>query len=157
MSSLINLTFIIGIILILLGARVGYAIGLTKGISHLIALIVTVLTLMLILMLTASLKAGQSRNTVITLVILVVLGSVYGVVKFLLKSARKVSELPLLHQMDKFAGALIGILWFFIIYMVMIALACRGLLGSFGTMVVADVEKSTLLTLINKFNILIPR
>jgi len=154
---LINITLIIGIIMILLGARIGYAIGITKGISHLIALIVTVLTLMLILMLTASLRAGQSRNTVITLIILVILGSVYGVVKFLLKSARKVSELPLLHQLDKLAGALGGILWFFIIYMVMTAMSYRGLFGSFGTMVVADVEKSVLLTFINKFNILIPR
>lgn len=143
--------------MILLGARIGYAIGITKGISHLIALIVTVLTLMLILMLTASLRAGQSRNTVITLIILVILGSVYGVVKFLLKSARKVSELPLLHQLDKLAGALGGILWFFIIYMVMTAMSYRGLFGSFGVMVSADVEKSTILSLINQYNILIPR
>lgn len=144
-------------ILILLGARIGYAIGITRGISHLIALIATVLTLMLVLMLTASLRAGQSRNTIITIVILVILGSVYGIVKFLLGAARKVSELPLLHQLDKLAGAFAGILWFFIIYMVMIAMSYRGFFGSFGVMVSADVKKSTILSLINQYNILIPR
>ncbi|MCR4754258.1 MAG: hypothetical protein K5868_01890 [Lachnospiraceae bacterium] len=156
MSS-INITFIIGIILALIGIRAGYKIGLTKGISHLVALIATLLTLMLILMLTASIHAGQSRNSIITIIILVILGTVYGVVKFLLKSAHKVSELPLLHQLDKIAGILIGLMWIGMLYMVIIALSYRGFLGPFGTMVAEDVKNSEILTLINSYNIMMPK
>ena len=157
MNSIINITFIIGIILAVIGIYIGFKVGLTKGISHLVALVVTVLTLMLILMLTASIRAGQSRNSIITLIILVILGTVYGVVKFLLKSAHKVSELPLLHQLDKIAGILVGLLWMSIIYMVIISLSYRGLFGAFGDMVVADVEKSEILMVLNKYNLLMPR
>ena len=156
MSS-INITFIIGIILAVVGIRGGYKIGLTKGISHLVALVVTLITLMLILMLMASIHAGQSRNSIITIIILVILGTVYGVVKFLLKSAHKVSELPLLHQLDKIAGILIGLLWVGMLYMVIIALSYRGFWGSFGTMIMEDVKNSEILTLINSYNIMMPK
>jgi len=155
--SNISFTFIIGIIFIVIGIRAGYGVGLTKGISHLVAMVVTALTLMLILMLTATIRAGQSRNTVITVIILVILGTVYGVIKFLLKSAHKVSELPLLHQLDKIAGILVGLLWMAILYMVMIAMSFRGFFGAFGTMVMADVQKSEILTLLNSYNILMPK
>ncbi len=155
--SNISFTFIIGIIFLIIGIRAGYGVGLTKGISHLVALVVTVLTLMLILMLTATIRAGQPRNTVITVIILVILGTVYGIIKFLLKSAHKVSELPILHQLDKIAGILVGLLWMAILYMVMIAMSFRGFLGAFGTMVMADVQKSEILTFINAYNVLMPK
>ncbi len=155
MSS-INITFIIGIILLILGARYGFKNGLTKSISHLVALVATVAALLLILMLTASIQIEHTRNSVLSVIALVILGTVYGLVKFLLKSAHKISELPILHQLDKCAGILVGLLWVIIIYMVIIALSFRGVLGSFGTTVINDVQSSPILTLINSYNILMP-
>ncbi len=156
MSS-VNLTLIIGIILIAIGIRAGFGIGLTKGLSHLIALIVTVVTLFLILMIRSSIHYGHIRSGIVYIVTLVILGAVYGVVKLILKSAHKVSELPILHQLDKLAGIAVGIMWVAIIYMVVIALAHRGLFGSFGEMVVKDVHDSTILTYINAYNIMMPK
>ena len=156
MSS-INLTLIIGIILIIAGMKLGFDTGLTKGLSHLIALIVTVATLFLILMIRSSIHSGHIKSSIVYIVTLVILGAVYGVVKFILKSAHKVSELPVLHQLDKLAGIAVGILWVAIIYMVMIALAHRGLFGSFGEMVVKDVHESSILTYINTYNIMMPK
>ncbi len=138
-----------------MGIRFGFKIGLTKGLSHLIALVVTVISLALILMLMASIHAGKSRNTVITVILIVLLGTIYGVVKVVLKSARKASELPILHLADKLAGIIVGLLWVAIVYMVMITLSYRGWLGSFGEMVVKDVEENVILSLINSYNKLI--
>ncbi len=157
MNNMINTTLIIGMILGIAGIYIGFKVGLTKGISHLVALIATILTLLLLLMLTASIQTGQSRNSVITVIILVILGTVYGIVKVLLKSAHKVSELPLLHQLDKIAGILVGLLWMTAIYMLLISLSYRGLFGSFGEQVISDVENNGILTLINKYNVLMPR
>lgn len=142
--------------MLILGARYGFKNGLTKSISHLVALVVTVMALLLILMLTASIQIEHTRNSVLSVIALVILGTVYGIVKFLLKSAHKISELPILHQLDKCAGVLIGLLWVIIIYMVIISLSFRGMLGGFGTMVVNDVQSNALLTLINSYNILMP-
>ncbi len=148
----INITFIIGIVLILLGIRFGFKIGLTKGLSHLIALVITVISLALILVLMASIHAGKSRNTVITVILIVLLGTIYGVVKIVLKSARKASELPILHFADKVAGIIVGLLWVAIVFTVMVTLSYRGWLGSFGDMVVKDVQSNTVLSLLNSYN-----
>ena len=74
--SNINLTLVLGILLLLIGGQAGYKKGLVKGITDVIALIATVLTLSLILMLTSSFKAGETRNTIFTLVIMAILGAV---------------------------------------------------------------------------------
>ncbi len=151
----INITLIIGIILLITGIKAGFKTGLTKGLSHLVAMIITVISLALILMLLKSLHAEHTRNVLLSVIALVILGTVYGMVKFLLKSAHKVSELPILHLADSLGGVLIGVLWVFIIYMTMITLACRGWLHSFGEMVVADVNSSKILTYINSYNIFV--
>lgn len=153
--SNINLTLVLGILLLLIGGQAGYKKGLVKGITDVIALIATVLTLSLILMLTSSFKAGETRNTIFTLVIMAILGAVYSVVKFLLKSMKRISNLPIIKFADSVLGIFVGILWVFILYLVIIALGYRGYLGVFSNVVVDNVESNIILSAINRFNIFV--
>ncbi|GEM_PF-3441180 len=151
----INLTLVLGILLLLIGVQAGYKKGLVKGIRDVIALIATVLTLSLILMLTSSFRAGEVRNTIFTLIIMAILGAVYGVVKFALRSMKRISNLPIIKFADSILGILVGIVWVFILYLVIIALGYKGHLGVFSNVVVENVESSVILSVINKFNIFI--
>lgn len=151
----LNLTLILGLLLLLIGGQAGYKKGMVKGITDVIALIATVFTLCLILMLTTSFKAGETRNTIFTLIIMAILGAVYSIVKFALRSMKRISNLPVIKFVDSLLGIFVGILWVFILYLVIIALGYKGYLGVFSDVVVSDVESSVILSIINKFNIFI--
>lgn len=148
-----NVTIIIGIILLILGVRFGYRTGLAKGIAHLVALLATLITLALILMLTTSLRAGEARNVIYTLVIMVVLGGVYGLVRFLLRSMKAISNLPIIKLGDKILGIFIGLLWVFVLYNAIITLGIKGYLGPLSSIISRDVESNSILTILLKYNI----
>lgn len=148
-----NVTLIIGIALLLIGIVSGFKTGLAKGIANLVALIITLLTLALIIMLLESFKAGETRNTIYTLVIMSILGSVYGTVRFVLRSMKSVSKLPLIRFFDGLMGIIIGEAWMFILYMAFLTLGVRGYLGNFSNIIINDVETNLFLTILCKYNI----
>lgn len=148
-----SFTLILGIILLILGVWKGYEAGLVKGITHLVALIITIITLSLMIMLASSFKAGETRNTIYTIIVMVILGAVYSTIRFLLRSFKFVSKLPILQFTDSFLGIFIGLMWVSIAYMGFIWLATRGNLGPLSRIVIKDIDSSQILTIFNKYNI----
>ncbi len=148
--DIINITLIVGLLLAVLGVVCGYKSGLVKGITHLIALVATVLTLALIIMLFGSFRAGSVRNFVITLIVMAILGAVYGIVKFLLKSVKNASKLPIIHFLDSVLGIPIGIMWMGIVYVTLLWLGLHSFLGSVSTIIIDDVNNNNLLAMLCK-------
>lgn len=148
-----NITLIIGIVLFLIGIVSGFKTGLAKGIANLVALIITLMTLALIIMLLESFWARETRNIIYTLVIMAILGSVYGFVKFVLRSMKSVSKLPIIRFFDGLMGIVIGEAWMFILYMAILTLGIRGYLGSFSEIIINDVDSNLFLTILCKYNI----
>lgn len=150
-----NITLLIGIILLILGLRFGFKTGFVKGIANLAALIATVATLALIIMLTSSFRAGETKNTIFTLIIMAILGAVYGIVRFMLRGMKAMSNLPIIRFVDSLLGAIVGMVWFFIVYLVLLALGIKGMLGLVSEHIIGDVLSSEILTTICKNSFLI--
>lgn len=148
-----NFTIIVGIILVILGIWAGFKTGFVKGITHLVALIATIVTLALILMLTSSYRAGETKNTIFTLVIMAILGAVYSVVRFLLRSFKVISKLPIIEFANSIFGVLIGLLWVLVLFMALVSLGMRGYLGPVSPIIQNDVNSNLFLTIISKYNI----
>lgn len=105
-----NLTSII-ILIVLLGMAVrGWKMGMTKQISGIAALAAAFVMLALGIMLVTSYQNKEVTNTVYSVIFLVVLGLVYGIVKFLLRSIKMVTNLPILHFCDRVLGVAAGLL-----------------------------------------------
>lgn len=105
-----NVTSIIILIVLLVMAVRGWKMGMTKQISGIAALAAAFVMLALGIMLVTSFQNKEVTNTVYSVIFLVVLGLVYGIVKFLLRSIKMVTNLPILHFCDRVLGVVAGLL-----------------------------------------------
>lgn len=149
----INITLIIGIILLILGIKLGYDTGFVKGIANVISLFVTLITLALIIMLTASFREGETRNVTYTLIIMIVLGGIYTVVKFVVRSFKAISKLPVIKFADSILGIIIGVVWSFLLYIGIIMLGMNNCLWGLSDIIQKDVDANQFLTTLCKYNI----
>ena len=78
--------------------------GMTKEISGLVALFAAFIVLALAIMLVSSFSQGEMKNTLYSVILLVVFGLAYGIVKFVLRSAKVVSSLPIIKFFDSVLG-----------------------------------------------------
>ena len=99
-----NLTLVIVLIVMLYMMVTGYQKGLTKQISGIAALAAAFVMLALVIMLVSSFQNREVTNTVYSVILLAVFGMVYGIVKFLLRSIKLMSNLPILHFLDQVLG-----------------------------------------------------
>ncbi len=147
-----NITLIIIILLFLANFFGGLKRGMAKEISNFIALIVTFLSLALFVMLFSSFQAGEGVNTIYTIILLVILGAVYGAVRFLLKSARAICKLPVIHLIDTLLGAVTGILESIVTTWIFFTLCYFRVLGPLSRIVMMDIEDSVILTYLYHYN-----
>lgn len=148
-----NITLILVIIIFILKIAGGYKRGMAKEVSGLVALAVTFLALSLVIMLFSSFEAGETTNTFYSIILLVFLGIVYGVVKLFLKSARAVSQLPILSFLDHVFGIVIGGLKAVLLIWILFMLCAGNYLGPVTTIMQMDIQESTFLKLIYSYNI----
>lgn len=149
----INVT-LLGVILLTLFMIIrGYKKGMTRQISGLVALLAGLFVLALAIMLSASFSAGEMTNTVYSVILLVLFGAAYGIVKFLLRSVKAVSNLPILHFLDCVLGSVVGVLQTIVIVWIFFVLCYHLPLGGVGAYVQNDIADNTFLKLIYQYNI----
>lgn len=151
----INITLLCVIVLTLVLIVHGYKKGVTKEISGLVALFAGLFVLAIAIMLFTSLSAGEITNTVYSVILLVLFGAAYGIVKFLLRSAKAVSNLPILHFLDCVMGSVIGVLKSLVIVWIVFLLCEHNLLGEATEYIRSDITENTFLKLLYEYNFFI--
>lgn len=151
----LNVTLICVIILIICMMIHGYKKGMTREISGLVALLAGLFVLALALMLSASFSAGEMTNTVYSVILLVLFGVAYGIVKFVLRSAKAVSSLPILHFLDSVMGIVIGFLKAIVVIWIVFLLCANNYLGGISEYIRSDIAESTVLKLLYEYNFFI--
>lgn len=149
-----NITLIIVLLLIIGKAISGFRTGMVKQITGLIAWTITLFVMSVIIMLYTSFYANEARNTIYSILILIVVGLVYGVVRFVLKSAKLISKLPIIHQADKLAGFVIGAGEGLLIVWLLYVLNEGGLFGQFESIIHQNTADSFILSIIYEYNYL---
>jgi len=132
-----------------------YKKGMTREISGLVALFAGLFVLAIAIMLFTSLSAGEITNTVYSVILLVLFGAAYGIVKFLLRSAKAVSNLPILHFLDCVMGSVIGVLKSLVIVWIVFLLCEHNLLGEATEYIRSDITENTFLKLLYEYNFFI--
>ena len=150
----INITLIIAIFLIILMGIKGYRRGMTKEISGCISLAVTLFVVTLIIMLFGSVIKSQTRNVVYTILILLAIALIYSIVKIILKSAKLLSKLPVLHFLDRMLGFTIGMGEGILVIWIFDVILRAGLLGSLAEFIYRDIAASSMLSNIIRLNYL---
>lgn len=147
-----NLTLIIVLIVMLYMVAAGYQKGLTKQISGMVALTAAFVMLALVIMLVSSFQNREVTNTVYSVILLAVFGMVYGIVKFLLRSIKLMSNLPILHFLDQVLGIAAGLVKWILVVWIFFLLCENNYLGGITEYVRADISNSTILKLLYQFN-----
>ena len=147
-----NLTLIIVLIVMLYMVAAGYQKGLTKQISGMVALTAAFVMLALVIMLVSSFQNREVTNTVYSVILLAVFGMVYGIVKFLLRSIKLMTNLPVLHLLDHVLGIAAGLVKGILIIWIFFLLCEHNYLGGLTEYVRADISNSTILKLLYQFN-----
>ena len=153
MNINITLLCVIGLTLFLIVHD--YKKGMTREISGLVALFAGLFVLAIAIMLFTSLSAGEITNTVYSVILLVLFGAAYGIVKFLLRSAKAVSNLPILHFLDCVMGSVIGVLKSLVIVWIVFLLCEHNLLGEATEYIRSDITENTFLKLLYEYNFFI--
>ena len=147
-----NLTLVIVLIVMLYMMVTGYQKGLTKQISGIAALAAAFVMLALVIMLVSSFQNREVTNTVYSVILLAVFGMVYGIVKFLLRSIKLMSNLPILHFLDQVLGSAAGLVKWILVVWIFFLLCENNYLGGITEYVRADISNSTILKLLYQFN-----
>jgi len=151
----LNVTLLAVIVLALWMMIRGYKKGMTKELSGLVALFAAFVVLALAIMLVSSFKQGEMTNTLYSVVLLVVFGLAYGIVKFILRSAKAVSSLPIIHFFDSLLGIGVGLCKAVLIIWILFMLCANNYLGEVSTYVQQDIAGNTFLKLLYQFNFFI--
>lgn len=148
----INITLLVSIVIVI-GAMVGgYKHGMVKEITGVVALGAGLLVIALGIMLFSSFSRGEVTNTVYTVILLVLFGVVYGIVKFLLRSAKAVSHLPILHFLNSVLGIGFGFCKGILVLWLLFLLCYHVPMGDINAYVQADIAENTILKLIYEYN-----
>ncbi len=150
-----NYTLIVVILIIILKMIGAFRRGMAKEISNLIALIVVLFVISICIMLFSSFKAGETVNTFYSVILLVILGAVYGLVKFILKSAKSISHLPIIHFLDHILGAVVGVVESVLIVWIILFICQHYYFGPITTIINEDIKQSEILYMLNKYNFFI--
>jgi len=147
-----NVTLLAVVILVVWMMIRGFKKGMAKELSGLVALFAAFVVLALGLMLVASFTEGEMTNTLYSVILLVVFGLAYGIVKFILRSARAVSSLPIIKFFDSVLGIGVGLVKTLLIVWIVFMLGANGYLGPVSTRIIQDIEGNTFLKLLFEFN-----
>lgn len=130
----------------------GYKKGMAKELSGLVALFAAFVVLALAIMLVASFKQGEMTNTLYSVILLVAFGLAYGVVKFILRSAKVVSKLPVIRFFDSVLGIGVGLCKAVLVIWIVFMLCAGNYLGTVSVQVQQDIASNTFLKMLNEFN-----
>ena len=148
----LNVTLLAVVILMVWMSIRGYKKGMAKELSGLVALFAAFVVLALGLMLVSSFKQGEMTNTLYSVILLVVFGLAYGIVKIILRSAKAVSSLPIIHFLDSVLGIAVGLCKAILVIWVVFMLCANNYLGEVSTYVQQDIAGNTFLKLLYEFN-----
>ena len=151
----LNITLLAVIVLALWMMIRGYKKGMAKELSGLAALFAGFVVLALAIMLVSSFAEGEMTNTLYSVILLVLFGIAYGIVKFILRSAKVVSKLPIINFFDSVLGIGVGLCKAVLVIWIFFMLCTNNYLGTVSEYVQQDIAGNTFLKLLYEFNFFI--
>lgn len=148
----LNVTLLAVVVLMVWMMIRGYKKGMVKGLSGLVALFAAFVVLALAIMLVASFTEGEMTNTLYSVILLVLFGLAYGIVKFVLRSAKAISSLPIINFVDSVLGIGIGLCKAILVIWIFFMLCTGNYLGTISNYVQQDIADNTFLKLLYEFN-----
>lgn len=152
---IVNVTLLCVVVLALSMMIRGYNQGMMKELTGLAALIAGLGVLALGIMIFSSFLDGEMTNTIYSVILLVLFGAAYGIVKFILRSAKAVSSLPILSFFDSVLGIVVGLCQAVVIIWIVFLLCAHNYLGPVTSYIQRDISDSTILKLLYEYNFFI--
>lgn len=152
---IVNVTLLCVVVLALSMMIRGYNQGMMKELTGLAALIAGLGVLALGIMIFSSFLDGEMTNTIYSVILLVLFGAAYGIVKFILRSAKAVSSLPILSFFDSMLGIAVGLCQAVVIIWIVFLLCAHNYLGPVTSYIQRDISDSTILKLLYEYNFFI--
>lgn len=155
MALPINILTVIVLVYFIICGRNGYKKGLVRGMVRIITYLLGFAALYILLKGLSGIIQGNALHIIMALILLTALGLVRKLTKLILDSCKLVSMLPVIHWLDKLAGAVLGITEG--VFVVWTLFAVLGYFNFFGmeTLVMKQIETSRLLTILYHSNYVI--
>ena len=151
----LNVTLLAVVVLTVWMMIRGFKKGMAKELSGLVALFAAFVVLALAIMLVSSFTEGEMTNTLYSVILLVLFGIAYGIVKFILRSAKVVSKLPIINFFDSVLGIGVGLCKAVLVIWIFFMLCTNNYLGTISEYVQQDIAGNTFLKLLYVFNFFI--
>lgn len=151
----LNVTLLAVVVLTVWMMIRGFKKGMAKELSGLVALFAAFVVLALAIMLVSSFTEGEMTNTLYSVILLVLFGIAYGIVKFILRSAKVVSKLPIINFFDSVLGIGVGLCKAVLVIWIFFMLCTNNYLGTISEYVQQDIAGNTFLKLLYEFNFFI--
>ena len=151
----LNVTLLAVVVLVVWMMVRGFKKGMAKELSGLVALFAAFVVLALAIMLVSSFTEGEMTNTLYSVILLVLFGIAYGIVKFILRSAKVVSKLPIINFFDSVLGIGVGLCKAVLVIWIFFMLCAGNYLGTISEYVQKDIAGNTSLQLLYEFNFFI--
>lgn len=149
----LNVTLLAVVVLTVWMMIRGFKKGMAKELSGLVALFAAFVVLALAIMLVSSFTEGEMTNTLYSVILLVLFGLAYGIVKFILRSAKVVSKLPIINFFDSVLGIGVGLCKAILVTWIFFMLCANNYLGTISEYVQQDIAGNTFLKFIYQYNI----
>jgi len=151
----VNVTLLAVVVLMVWMIIRGFKKGMAKELSGLVALFAAFVVLALAIMLVSSFNEGEMTNTLYSVILLVLFGIAYGIVKFILRSAKVVSKLPIINFFDSVLGIGVGLVKAILIIWIVFMFSANNYLGTVSEYIQQDIAGNTFLKLLYEFNFFI--
>lgn len=149
-----NLLMIITAVILVCMVMDGYKKGMVKTLISLISLLITCVVLFLIGNALGNYFDGRLFNLIITVLLLAAIGVVHHLLNVIFFSAKMISKLPIVHNMDRILGIVAGILETVLIIWTIYAFNIFRDLGTLGQVIVDYTRDSKILTYLYENNYL---
>lgn len=149
----LNVTLLAVIVLIVWMMIRGFKKGMAKELSGLVALFAAFVVLALAIMLVSSFTEGEVTNTLYSVILLILFGLAYGIVKFILRSAKVVSKLPIINFFDSVLGIGVGLCKAILIIWIFFMLCANNYLGTISEYAQQDIAGNAFLKMLYQYNI----
>ena len=99
--------------------RNGWKKGLAGGIVKIVSTVMALFILSVVILFVESIRQQDWKNIILSVIVFILCAAIQSVVMLILKSAKKVAELPIINMVNKICGAVLGaveavlLLWIF--------------------------------------------
>jgi len=148
----INIVFFVAVLLIIGGGVKGYKRGLVEEIKTVVALILAILAIGMFVVAVRGYMEKETLRTILGIICLTIAAIVYKIADFILSTLKTISNIPVIHGVDKLTGFLAGVLEAVVLLWIVFLVITLFEFNGISEAILTNIKENELLLLLYQYN-----